>query len=216
MRTRGSCKTHEEKRRKKFVGQPLGVTLKSSLTPKSWLLIWKIVVLILFLHNPLMCVKPIFIYLKKVLFNDFWMFFIVFDHANACASMHSLVEIHNTGPTWKIVITTSPGSKPKGKTLDQRFASRIKALLLRRNINNFGDAFGELGLPQRSSTAASAIEHAAVEKPLLLRPFSIAAAAVEERRSRRAKLCTVFYCSSSIAALTKLHSMYSKFFQFYN
>ena len=25
------------------------------------------------------------------------MFLIVFDHANACASMHSLVEIHNNG-----------------------------------------------------------------------------------------------------------------------
>ena len=95
VRTRGSCKTNEEKRRKKFVGQRLGVTLKSPLTPKSWLLIWKIVVLILFLHNPRMWVKPIFIYLKKVLFNDFWMFFIVFDHANACASMWFLVEIHN-------------------------------------------------------------------------------------------------------------------------
>ena len=34
MRTRGSCKAHEEKQRKKFVGQRLRVT------PKSWLLIW--------------------------------------------------------------------------------------------------------------------------------------------------------------------------------
>ena len=31
MRTRGSCKAHEKKRRKKYVGQQLGVT------PKSWL-----------------------------------------------------------------------------------------------------------------------------------------------------------------------------------
>ena len=36
MHTRGSCKDHEEKRRKKFVGQPLGMTPKSWLTPKSW------------------------------------------------------------------------------------------------------------------------------------------------------------------------------------
>ena len=34
---------------------------------------------------------------KKVLFHDFLMFFIVFDHANECASMRSLVELHNTG-----------------------------------------------------------------------------------------------------------------------
>ena len=27
-------------------------------------------------------------------------FFIVFDHVNACASMHSLVKIHNTYSTW--------------------------------------------------------------------------------------------------------------------
>ena len=59
MRTRGSCKAHEEKRKKKFVGQRLGVT------PKSWLT-W------------------------------FSNVFIVFDHANAWASMHLLVEIHNT------------------------------------------------------------------------------------------------------------------------
>ena len=37
---RGSCKTHEEKQRKNFVGQPLGVSPKSWLTPKGWLLIW--------------------------------------------------------------------------------------------------------------------------------------------------------------------------------
>ena len=33
--------------------------------------------------------------MKKVLFHDFRMFFIVFDHANACARMCLLVEIHN-------------------------------------------------------------------------------------------------------------------------
>ena len=66
MRTRGSCETHEEKRRKKFVGQPMGVTPKSWWKPKDWLLIW-----------------------------NFVLFLIVFDHANACASMCSLVEIHN-------------------------------------------------------------------------------------------------------------------------
>ena len=44
MLTRGSCKAHGEKWRKKFVGQRLGVTLKSWLTPKRWLLIWNFVV----------------------------------------------------------------------------------------------------------------------------------------------------------------------------
>ena len=40
MRKRGSRKAREEKRKKKFVGQRLGVTPKSWLTPKRWLLIW--------------------------------------------------------------------------------------------------------------------------------------------------------------------------------
>ena len=31
----------------------------------------------------------------KNMFDYFKAFFIAFDHANACASMHSLVEIHN-------------------------------------------------------------------------------------------------------------------------
>ena len=43
MRTRGSCKAHEEKQRKQFVGQRLGVIPKSWLTPKRWLLIWNFV-----------------------------------------------------------------------------------------------------------------------------------------------------------------------------
>ena len=44
MCMRGSCKTHEEKWRKKFVGQRLGVT------PKSWLLIWNFVVFCSFFY----------------------------------------------------------------------------------------------------------------------------------------------------------------------
>ena len=55
MHTRGSCKAHEEKQWKKFVGQRLGVTTKSWLTPKSWLLIWN-------LHEPYMvfyCFQPL-------------------------------------------------------------------------------------------------------------------------------------------------------------
>ena len=42
------------------------------------------------LHEPLVRMR------KKVLFHDFLMFFIVFNHANACASMHLLVEIHKS------------------------------------------------------------------------------------------------------------------------
>ena len=36
---------------------------------------------------------------KCYFFTHFTMILIVFDHANACASMRSLVEIHNTLPT---------------------------------------------------------------------------------------------------------------------
>ena len=45
---RGTREVYEEKQRKKFVGQRLGVTLKSWLTPKSWSLIWNFVVIVLF------------------------------------------------------------------------------------------------------------------------------------------------------------------------
>ena len=33
--------------------------------------------------------------IKKYFLNIFWVFFIVFEHENPCASMRSLVEIHN-------------------------------------------------------------------------------------------------------------------------
>ena len=33
------------------------------------------------------------------LFDDYWMFFIIFDHANTCTSMHSLFEIHKSSFT---------------------------------------------------------------------------------------------------------------------
>ena len=59
MRTKGSRKAHEEKRKKKFVGKRLVAHLE---------------------------------------FCSFLLFLIVFNRANACASMHSLVEIHNRGP----------------------------------------------------------------------------------------------------------------------
>ena len=44
MHTRGSCKGHERKRRKKIVGQRFGVTPRSWLSPKSWLLSCNVVV----------------------------------------------------------------------------------------------------------------------------------------------------------------------------
>ena len=39
--------------------------------------------------------EPLVRMMEKVLFHHFPMFFIIFDHANSCASMHLLVEIHN-------------------------------------------------------------------------------------------------------------------------
>ena len=84
MRMRGSCKAHEEKGRKKFVGQRLGVT------PKSWLLIWSFVVFWLFFYMTFSSSWT------KIPYNhDFWMFSIVFKNVNACASMRLLVKIHN-------------------------------------------------------------------------------------------------------------------------
>ena len=84
----------DEKRRKKFVGQRLGVTPKSWLTPKCWLLIWNFAVFCSFCYMSVSCAwRKMF---WKNFFNDFRMFLIVFGHANACASMCSLVEIHNT------------------------------------------------------------------------------------------------------------------------
>ena len=74
-----SRKNHE----KSIVNRLLGVT------PNRWptnifsqISLWA-------LHEPLVRM------MKKVLFHDFWMFFIVFNHASACTSMPSLVEIHN-------------------------------------------------------------------------------------------------------------------------
>ena len=46
--------------------------------------------------------------MKKVLYTHFRMFFIIFDHANACASMCLLVEIHNNPPLqslWFVVFS---------------------------------------------------------------------------------------------------------------
>ena len=54
---------------------------------------------------------------------------------------------------------------------ENKSAGRIKALLLRRQNNYFGDAFGVLRQPLRPSAAAAAIDG----------------------RKRRAKLCTVLY-----------------------
>ena len=48
MRTRGTRDAYKEKRRKKFIGQWLGVPPKSWLTPKRWLLICNFVVFVLF------------------------------------------------------------------------------------------------------------------------------------------------------------------------
>ena len=130
MHTRGSREAYEEKQRKQFVGQRLGVTPNRWLTPKHWLLIWNFVVFcyyvwihqkkkkkeqpafrcqpafgvtpnrwptnffFLFLHEPY--VSLLYAWSKMYFFHHF-MFLIVFNHANAWASMSSLVEIHNKG-----------------------------------------------------------------------------------------------------------------------
>ena len=92
-----SCaqEAHEEKRKKKFGGQQFGATPKSWLTPKRWLLIWNCVVFVVFcafFYMHLLCARW---YSLKNFITHFRVFSIVFDHANACASMHSLDEIHN-------------------------------------------------------------------------------------------------------------------------
>ena len=68
---------------------------------------------------------------------------------------------------------------PYGGILLTRRGHRIRALLLWRQNDYFGDAFGVLWQPLRPGAAAAAIDG----------------------RNRRAKLCTVFYCGSSTAAL---------------
>ena len=48
---------------------------------------------------------------KRYYFHDFQMFFIIFGHANACASMHLLVEIHNK---WDLKSYSCPGPANSG------------------------------------------------------------------------------------------------------
>ena len=55
------------------------------------------------------------------------------------------------------------------KIISIKVAGRIKALLLRRHSDWFGDRFGKLRLLQRSATVAAAIEHAAIVACFLLR-----------------------------------------------
>ena len=79
------------------------MTPKSWLTPKNWLLIWNFVLFCSFFYMGVSCARDKNMRLtwascahpEKVLFHHFQMFFIVFDHANACTSMHLLVQIHN-------------------------------------------------------------------------------------------------------------------------
>ena len=70
MPTRGSCETHEEKRRKKFVGQQLVVT------PKGWLLVGNFVVFVLF--STWVTHVHVQMFSEKHIFHHFTKFFIVF------------------------------------------------------------------------------------------------------------------------------------------
>ena len=66
------------------------------------LLILNFLILIMTLWYYIVCFssqalhEPLVRMMKKELFHDFQTFFIVFDHASACARMRLLVEIHNT------------------------------------------------------------------------------------------------------------------------
>ena len=49
---------------------------------------------LVFLRKPLVCLSCA--WWKRNFFHNFQLFFVGFDHANACASMRSLVKIHNS------------------------------------------------------------------------------------------------------------------------
>ena len=59
-----------------------------------------------FLHEPYVSLPCA--WWKRHFFHDFWMFSIVFDHANSCASMRLLVEIHNTLPNLHLFSVETP------------------------------------------------------------------------------------------------------------
>ena len=54
---------------------------------------WFYTFFFIFLHAPNMSLS--YVWWKRYFFHDFWMFFIFFNHVNACANMHLLVKIHN-------------------------------------------------------------------------------------------------------------------------
>ena len=86
-------------------------------------------------------------------------------------------------------------------------SGRIKVLLLRRINDYFGDAFGNASAAFRQAAAAAAVEEETAILPLL-RPFSIAAAAVEEIAVPQLKavdelrhcLLQRFYCGAAVVA----------------
>ena len=69
--------------------QRLGVNQLLGVTPNRWPTNFFLGFSSWISHEPLVRM------MEKVLFHHFPMFFIIFDHANSCASMHLLVEIHN-------------------------------------------------------------------------------------------------------------------------
>ena len=69
--------------------------------------------------------------MEKVLFHHFPMFFIVFDHAIACASMRLLVKIHNMGVNWPF-------------NQDLPFALPLRNLLIRLEANCWETIFVSL------------------------------------------------------------------------
>ena len=89
--TRGA---HVEKRTKttkfQMSNQLLGVNQLLRVTPNRWPTNF------FFRFSSWASRVPLVSMMKKILFTHFWVFSIVFDHANACASMCLLVKIHNT------------------------------------------------------------------------------------------------------------------------
>ena len=87
--------------------------------------------------------------------NDFQMFFfIVFDHVNACASMHSLVKIHNSLQ----LLAQSRQKQSRNRCSHCNCISHLKHYLIRsHHVVNGLDNFGHLN--QINNTIAINIVH---------------------------------------------------------
>ena len=156
MRTRGSCKASEEKWRKKFVGQQLGVTPRSWLTPKRWLLIWY------FLRfSSCISHEPLVRMMERVLFSSFFNIFHSFQPCE-CMRKHafpgqntqqfgSILKLVLTGLVCrkfgirdkKIVWSAIQHEKPSSISPMNHFISDLRSVIscyLNNNNNNYYNA----------------------------------------------------------------------------